>query len=275
MVAARAKRKRIAILTQDGPEHHYVVNTLCAELAIDRIIVDRQPRRPDIRRAMRNGVRHLLSKAARASFLKLIGDEEARVRSLRRLFGKRGEVFDAPDKLYYLDGINSDETIALLRQLDPSALLVYGTSVVKNNVLGLARDICLNMHTGISPQYRGTACAFWPIVNGEFEMVGATVHECTSQIDGGTIYETVHAQYEPGDDLHTIFGRAVIVGADAYVGAVKRYLAGTLNGTPQDLTLGREYRGSDLTIGRELVARRRLARWATRPNCGNPRCRPG
>jgi methionyl-tRNA formyltransferase len=70
----------------------------------------------------------------------------------------------------------------------------------------------------------------------------------------------VHAGHEPGDDLHTIFGRAVMVGADAYVRVAQRYLAGTLTGVPQDLSVGREYRGSDLTIGPELVARRRLAR---------------
>jgi methionyl-tRNA formyltransferase len=41
---------------------------------------------------------------------------------------------------------------------------------------------------------------------------------------------------------------------------VQRYLAGSLSGVPQDLNLGREYHGADLTIGPELVARRRLAR---------------
>jgi methionyl-tRNA formyltransferase len=259
MVAMRAERKRIAILTRDGPEHRYVVNTLCARLAIDRIIVDRQPQKANMRRAMRKGLRHFLSKAARTTFLKLIGDDEARARSLRHLFGKKAETFYASDKLDYVDGINSNETIELLQQVDPDTLLVYGTSVVKNTVLGLARDVCLNMHTGISPYYRGTACTFWPIVNGEFDMLGVTIHECTSGIDGGPIFETMHIGYKPRDDLHTIFGRAVIAGADAYVTVVERYLAGTLNGTPQDLSLGREYRGSDLTIGPELVARRRLA----------------
>ena len=63
---------------------------------------------------------------------------------------------------------------------------------------------------------------------------------------------------EPSDDLHTIFGRTVIAGADAYVRVMERYLTGKLEGIPQDLTRGREFRGSDLTIGPKLVARRRL-----------------
>jgi folate-dependent phosphoribosylglycinamide formyltransferase PurN len=254
-----AERKRIVILTRDGPEHRYVVNTLCARLDIDRVVVDRRPHIPNTRRAMRKGFGHFLSKAARTSFLRLIGEDKARARSLRHVLGEGAESFRLSDRIDYVDGVNSNETIALLRQRDPTALLVYGTSVVKNNVLGLARDICLNMHTGISPYYRGTACAFWPIVNGELDMLGATIHECTSGLDAGPIYETVRARYEPGDDLHTIFGRTVIVGADAYARVTERYLVGTLHGTPQDLSLGREYRGSDLTFGPELVARFRLA----------------
>jgi methionyl-tRNA formyltransferase len=255
-----AERKRIAILTRDGPEHRYVVNALCAKLAIDRIIVDRRSHRPNLRRGMGKGAWHFLNKAARGAFLRVIGDNKARARSLQRVLGSGAQAFFEADKIEYVEGVNSRETIALLKQVDPNAILVYGTSVVNNAILKLARDICLNMHTGISPYYRGTQCAFWPIVNGEFDMIGATVHECTPALDGGPIFETVHARYEPGDDLHAIFGRTVAAGADAYVRVVQHYLAGTLSGAVQDLRLGREYRGSDLSLFSELIARFRVAR---------------
>lgn len=260
MVAAQPERKRIVILTRNGPEHRYVANMLCAELSIDRIIVDRSPRRTRMRRAVRNGLVHFLSKATRAVFLKMVRDDEARTRSLQALLGQKAQAFCASDRIEYVQGINSAETLEILQQRRPDAILIYGTSVVKNAVLDLAADICINLHTGISPQYRGTACSFWPVVNDELDMLGATIHECTPGVDSGPIFETVHSKYEPGDDLHTIFGRAVMVGAEAYVRVVQRYLAGSLSGVPQDLNLGREYHGADLTIGLELVARRRLAR---------------
>jgi len=174
--------------------------------------------------------------------------------------GQKAQAFYASDRIEYVKGINSAESLEVLQQRRPDAILIYGTSVVRNAVLDCATDICVNLHTGISPQYRGTACSFWPVVNDDLDMLGATIHECTSGVDSGPIFEIVHSRYEPGDDLHTIFGRAVMVGAEAYVRVVQRYLAGTLTGVPQDLNLGREYRGADLTIGPELVARRRLAR---------------
>lgn len=263
MVAAQPEQKRIVILTRNGPEHRYVANMLCAGLSIDRIIVDGSPRRSRLRRAVRNGLGHFLSKATRAVFLKMIRDDEARTRSLQSLLGQKAQAFYAPDLIEYVEGINSAESLEVLQQRRPDAILIYGTSVVKNAVLDSATDICVNLHTGISPQYRGTACSFWPVVNDELDMLGATIHECTSGVDSGPIFETVHSRYEPGDDLHTIFGRAVMVGAEAYVRVAQRYLAGTLSGVQQDLNLGREYHGADLTIGPELVARRRLARLRT------------
>ena len=259
MVEARTSQKRIVILTRDDFEHRYVVNMLSAAIAIDRIIVDQRPRKINVKRAIGRGLGHFLSKAARTAFLKALRDDDARARALLRLFGNKGEAFDMRDNVATVDGINSDETVAILKQINPDAIIVYGTAVIKDTVLSLARDLCFNMHTGISPYYRGTACTFWPVVNGEFDMLGATIHECTSRVDGGKIFEITHAGYLPGDDLHTIFGRAVIAGAEALVKLMQRYLAGRLEGIPQDLSLGREYRGSDLTLGPEMKARFRLA----------------
>jgi methionyl-tRNA formyltransferase len=208
---------------------------------------------------MRKGLPHVLNKAARTVFLAAIRDNAARDKALRRLLGFQSEAFAAPQVVEYVDGINSKQTIRLIKECAPDAILVYGTSVVKESVLGIAQDRCFNMHTGVSPYYRGTSCAFWPVVNGEFELLGATIHECTSRIDGGSIFEVVRTPFVPGDDLHTVFGRAVFAGAGAYVRVMERYLAGELDGTQQDLGLGREYYGSELTLGPELRARIRLA----------------
>jgi hypothetical protein len=255
-------KKRLILLTRDDFEARYVANVLSAAVEMDCIVVDRRPKKANVRRAFRRGFSHFISKAARTVFLRMIGDDAARARILSDLFGKSGQSFAAPGKVRIVNGINSEECIALVRQVDPDAILVYGTSVVKDSVLSLAREICLNMHTGISPHYRGTACAFWPVVNGELDMLGATIHECTSHIDGGAIFEIARVQYQAGDDLHALFGRVVVAGAKAYVNVVRRYLAGELRGEPQNLLLGAEYSGSELTLVPELKARLRLARMA-------------
>ena len=250
--------KRFVILTRDDIPHRYVANLLCEGLDIYAILVDRRPVSSGVRRAFRRGPIHFTSKLARAVFLKAIRDRARRDRLLQRMLGQKAERFFATDKVVDIDGVNSTETIKLLRYLNPDSIVVYGTSVVSDDTLGTAKGTCFNLHTGLSPYYRGTACAFWPVVNGEFDMLGATVHECTSKLDGGLIYETIRVSWHDNDNLHKIFGRTVMAGADAYARVLRKYISGGLQGASQDLSVGREFRGAELTLWPEIVARIRL-----------------
>ena len=126
----------------------------------------------------------------------------------------------------------------------PDFIAVYGTGIVPDSVLSKATKKAFNMHTGISPYYRGAACAFWPIHEGEPDMVGATVHECVSAVDGGEIYATAKAPLFRGDSLHAIFARAAKAGAEAYARVLVDAVNGRLTGQGQDLSQGREFRGS-------------------------------
>jgi methionyl-tRNA formyltransferase len=127
-------------------------------------------------------------------------------------------------------------------------------------MLALPGGPSLNLHTGISPRYRGTDCAFWPVANREPQWLGATVHECTSAVDGGQIYGVVAAHWELGDGLHELFARAVAAGAELYADIVTSYVRGeSPAGEAQDLESGREYRGYMRTLRPEL-----RARWALR-----------
>jgi methionyl-tRNA formyltransferase len=257
-----SETKRLVLLTGNDIAHRYVANILCNNLNIERIVVDQRAFKGNLRRAAKLGPVHFINKAARSIFLRVTRDEQAKQRALKKVLGEASETFSKPDLVRVVDGINSPESVLMVREIDPSAILVFGTSVVRGALLGLARDVCFNMHTGISPYYRGTGCSFWPVVNGDLDMLGATIHKCTDVIDGGVIYEIAHARYRAGDDLHTLFARSLIAGADAYGRVIRRYLEGELTGVHQDLSIGREYRGSELTLGPELKARFRLWRLA-------------
>jgi hypothetical protein len=263
--ATKASARLVAI-TRDDLEHRYVLNRLCERFPIAGIVVDTREKSGGLGRALRHGVGSFLSRAALKVYWRLMGDRRARERALQSVLG--ADRVDAwhvgAVPMIRVDGINSAQGIEAVRSLSPDVLLVYGTSIIRAPVLESAQGIALNMHTGISPHYRGTHCAFWPIANGEWNMLGATVHECTAEIDGGRIFETAVARPQPGDSIHDCFARAVIAGTDAYCRVVEQYLAGTLEGEKQDLSLGREYRGHMRGLAAELRARRALRRLAAR-----------
>jgi methionyl-tRNA formyltransferase len=246
----------LVLLTGDGAEHRYVANRLCAELPIDAVVVDVATRSPSLSRAFRTGKRRGLSRLVHFGFRKAIRDDRARDRALRMILGEEATSrFVAEDRVVRVEGINSAEAHAAVTAREPAAVLVYGTAIVRDEMLEHARDLAFNMHTGISPRYRGTDCAFWPLVNGEPDWIGATVHECTSAVDGGKIFAAASASWTPADRLHGAFARAVACGADLYVDVVRRYLEGGLDGEPQELSAGTEYRGYMRTLLPELRAR--------------------
>jgi folate-dependent phosphoribosylglycinamide formyltransferase PurN len=234
-----------------------VVNRLCRELTVAAVVVDERERPPSLRRACRGGLRRGLGRVGLLAFRKLVRDDRAYNRAVERVLGDLHRF--EHDQLVHVEGINGAEALEAVRSLDPDAIAVYGTTIVRDSMLALARDMAFNMHTGISPRYRGTDCAFWPVVNREPEWIGATVHECTSAVDGGRIYAVARAQWQQDDGMHELFARAVATGAALYVDTLRRYVTeGAIEGAPQDLSCGREYRGAMRTLAVELRGRRAL-----------------
>ncbi len=255
---------RLVLLTGNGAEHRYVANALARGVGLHAIFVDRgrpQTRRQRIERLWkRYTVGQLVSKLGIRVVRELCGDAAARVRELDTVFGDDGRRIERADLVRELRGINRRESIDRVGETEADCLLVYGTGIVGKRMLSKSRLPALNMHTGISPYYRGTNCAFWPLYTGELHMLGATVHECVAAVDAGKVYATGRATLRADDGLHAVFGRCVEVGAELYVDVAKRLQNGALEGQVQDLSIGREYRAAMRGLREELAVRRMIRR---------------
>lgn len=250
----------IVLITGEDLEHRYVANRLDAEVGLRAVIVDH--RRPVTRseRARqlwnRYTVGQLASRALLATSSAVFRDDERRHREVEGVLGPSSRAFERSDAVTEVFGINTDEGRAAVRDADPDILAVYGTGIVGRRVLSMAATRALNLHTGMSPEYRGADCVFWPLHDRRLDLVGATVHECTADVDGGEIYARSRADLEPGDGPFGVFARCVEVGTDLYVDVIRKLLAGELTGTPQDLSIGREFRAADKRLRDDLSVRR-------------------
>lgn len=251
---------KLVIITGDGPEHHYVANKISARHEVTAILVCEPPRRRSWREVLRSSPGRFFDKALRTLYLTIIRDRDARRESLVRVLGPESAAFARPDLVMRVGRPKDGALARKVAEFSPDVIAVYGTGIIPDEVLALASSVALNMHTGLSPWYRGVACAFWPLVENEPDKVGATVHECTSAVDGGSIFFSGRAEFYHGDDLHSVFARAVKVGATGYCEVIERAAAGNLAGRPQDMSLGREYRGAELGFRAERAARRSLRR---------------
>lgn len=103
-----------------------------------------------------------------------------------------GEVSFLPDNVRTLSIKSGDLNDLSLDILAPALkadeYVVFGASYIKGSLLDyLVAHKAINIHMGVSPYYRGNSCNFWAAYDGNFTMVGATIHYLAKGLDTGEI----------------------------------------------------------------------------------------
>lgn len=247
---------RIMVLCGRSPRHLYVANRLC-ELANVIAIVHEAPAQWTWEKLKRNlKPRVFFRKSWRwlRDRKRYTGNPEAKF-----FFGTETPRLEQPELVHEVPDVSSPEMLALAEKLQPELICVFGTSLIKGALL--ERFTLINLHGGLSPEYRGADCTFWALYNGEPEKVGCTLHYIDAGIDTGRLISHVCPEVRPGDDELTLFWRAVQESANVYGEAVSRIHKGELKGAIQQ-NKGRLYQVKDRTLKSEQSLMARLQKKA-------------
>ena len=64
--------------------------------------------------------------------------------------------------------------------------VVFGSSFIKGELVDfLVNKKAINIHAGVSPYYRGSACNFWALYDDNSHLVGTTIHLLSHGLDSG------------------------------------------------------------------------------------------
>lgn len=105
--------------------------------------------------------------------------------------------------------INEPSVIENISSLAPDYIVSYGCSIIKPELINRFSGRFINLHLGLSPYYRGSGTNFWPLVNNQPEMVGATFMHIDEGIDTGEIIHQIRAKTSVFDNVHTIGNRLI------------------------------------------------------------------
>ena len=254
---------KLVVLTGDKLEQQYLARALADAFGdeLKAIVIANPPASKimNLRRVWRRyTVSQLTERIRTRLYHRATGRNASRHATLARvLFGSTdGPGLPRPDLIRIVPGHNHAECISLLESLRPDVIVVYGTNVIGKKVIALAPNAIVNVHTGLSPWYRGSDTIFWALHNEEPERVGVTVHMLSPGLDSGPILRTGVPEYAPDDNEDSLFAKSVILGSALLIEAVREVAAGRAKPIPQDLTIGREYRFVDRTV----AAEKRVAR---------------
>ncbi len=150
------------------------------------------------------------------------------------------------DVFYCATGeLNGEDADRWIKQRNPDCIVVYGTTIIRQPLLTEFAGRMVNLHLGLSPYYRGAGTNFWPLVNGEPECVGATIHLIEAKVDAGPILSQVRPVAEDGDRAHELGTKALWEAVHCLAPTIRAYANGDLLPVPQQLSGGRLYRLKD------------------------------
>lgn len=117
--------------------------------------------------------------------------------------------------------------VSTMEELRPDLGIVIAFRMLPEVVWAMPRLGTFNLHASLLPQYRGAAPINWAIINGESK-TGVTTFLLNHEIDKGAILGQVEMPIQPEDNVGTLYGRLMTVGADLVVQTVERIAAGEI-----------------------------------------------
>jgi methionyl-tRNA formyltransferase len=185
--------KGIVVLIGESNSGPLIVNHLKNYLPIIAVIKEKKESRKIFlkRRLRKNGLWKLIGQMTFMlvvpRFLKRSGEPR-----ILRIKEKYSLNFEIPTdlKVYHVDSVNSVKVRDCIQNLEPDLVLVVGTRIIKQNILNAIEAPFINIHAGITPQFRGVHGGYWALVTKK--PFGTTVHFIDQGIDTGkVIYQKI------------------------------------------------------------------------------------
>lgn len=110
----------------------------------------------------------------------------------------------------------------------------------------------VNFHVGSLPDYRGSACHNWAIINGEKDL-GITLHEIDIGIDTGDIIDELKIPIHPEDTAETLLHRSEQMIYKMFQMWFYAVMRGDYDAVAQDRRAGKTYYRKDLQAAKDLT----------------------
>lgn len=244
----------LMILCGQAPRHLYLANRLCRSAKTLAIVHEN-----GANLTLKTLRRRIRPDAVAAKVTRWLSDRRrgTAAAEAKFFFGEAEPALERPDLAVFVPHINHLDVTTLADRLMPDVIAVFGTSLIRPPLLGKGRLGMINLHGGLSPNYRGADGIFWALFNGEPEAAGCTLHFVNAGIDTGDLIAHVCPEITEGDDELTIFWRAVRGASETFVEILERLERGEPLGRRQ-VAKGRLYQSKDRRPRQERELERRL-----------------
>jgi methionyl-tRNA formyltransferase len=225
----------ILLIGSDNPTTWIIYNHLVREFGLFGALIERPASRKTL---LRNRVRKLgiISVLSQVAFILcirpiLVRTSRKRIASILNTFEM--EAAEPMTKaIRHVENINGPDAIEVIKQANPSVVIVSGTRILKPATLQACNATFINTHQGITPRYRGAHGAYWAHFENNPEQCGVTIHLVDHGIDTGNIIAQSKIEPGPEDNFATYPYLQTAAALPILVDAIQKSLAGSLQSKP-------------------------------------------
>jgi methionyl-tRNA formyltransferase len=256
--------KKIVLLIGNARRHRYFADSLAAAFPLSGIVIEKKYS------AKNRAIRFLARE--RYNPLKMIRKLyfKQRLRAVDRRYVKTEAEMLRSDRprvpiaetcpLLFTNSINAPKVERYLHDIAPDIVLVSGTSLIEKRLISADPNaVLINMHTGLSPYYRGGPCTFWCLYNEELQFLGVTIHYLTAGVDSGDIIVSRRmTDIKPDDNEATLDCKVIRLGTQLMIETVEKLIKGASLPAVRQWEHGRVFRSRDFAPAKRLDLERKL-----------------
>ncbi|WP_341279847.1 methionyl-tRNA formyltransferase [Paenibacillus sp. FSL H8-0537] len=192
---------KLIFLTGSHPRHLHIAKRLHEEGLLQALLIEK-------REELMPNPHPSWSELDQHNFVRHFSDRQS---AEEQAFGEADlKVFEGiPVREVTIDQLNSSETRQWVIEQNPQAVVSYGVHKLDEETLSVFPEISWNIHGGLSPWYRGNITLFWPFYFLKPNWAGMTIHQLTSQLDGGAVIHHSVPELHRGEGLHDVACNAV------------------------------------------------------------------
>ena len=165
---------KILLLAGRGESTNIVYHYLSERITIDSVIMeDAVPCKEFLKKRIKKQgfftvLGQILFVAVIETFLRKISNKRRKEISQQYHLDKSDD-YRKTNKCHFVNSVNSDETYALIQELQPDVIIINGTRIISKRILECINAPFINTHAGITPKYRGVHGAYWAKYNQDDE----------------------------------------------------------------------------------------------------------
>lgn len=223
------QQKKIIFLASDCESSRWVYNALEEIMPVEAVILEQPVSKKKLaaNRVKRIGILpvagQVLFSVLVVPFLKIRSRE--RKKALIFQYRLNDRAFNS-SKTFRVSSVNDEACLHKIQSINPDIIIVNGTRIISKKILQSTDAVFVNMHVGITPDYRGSHGGYWAIHNNDAEHFGTTIHLIDAGVDTGAVIR--QAFIKPGDQDN--FTTYPVLQTAIGIAALKEVLPGIMAG---------------------------------------------